>query len=107
MRCASSRSHNSHFGCSNIKPYRKADIAVFLTDGFDNKIYPTTVPSDTAWYHLQGYTALSPEIVLKLPQRYEAKAKTSLRLWYGEDLLGVSTNDNGGTACVEIYGWPN
>ena len=30
-------------------------------------------------------------------------SEQELRLWYGEDIMNLSEEDNGGTVCVNVY----
>ena len=107
VRCASDSYRNSNFGCLS-RPPQKADITVILTDSADTMIYPDTPPGNTDFaYHLEGYTCMSPEIVLELKKPFKVNAGETLRIWYGEDLSGSnSSSDNSGTSCVDVYAWP-
>lgn len=52
---------------------------------------------------LPPYESFSPEIILPRFSPYQAAAGTTLRLWYGEDLVDFTESDNDGSVCCDVY----
>ena len=56
------------------------------------------------WYKIPGYNSVSPELILSvLSTPNWISSEQELLLWYGEDLVNFSEEDNGGTVCVNVY----
>ena len=55
-------------------------------------------------YTLPGYDAQSSEIVFSgFPNPLHLSSDEELRLWYWEDLIDQSEQDNGGTSCADVF----
>ena len=62
------------------------------------------------WSEIPGYNSNSPRLVMSSmipllgsqPTLY-VRAGEPLRLWYGEDLVGYTENDNGGKVCCDVH----
>ena len=56
------------------------------------------------FYSLDGTTHTSRELVFaNLTNKVSVSRNQELRIWYGQDWIGCSKNDNNGTTCVDVY----
>ena len=82
-------------------------LSIHSTEWFDRILLPPkqflTIPS-LEWYKIPGYNSVSPELILSvLSTPNWISSEQELHLWYGEDLVNFSEEDNGGTVCVNVY----
>ena len=57
-------------------------------------------------YILNGTTHTSPELVFPdLPNKVYISRNQELQIWYGQDWIDWSENNNYGTTCVDVYAW--
>ena len=102
----SSGKHFSYWGCAPSTP-TLATLAVILTDQNNQILAPeVSLIKSGGGYQLTGYTSSSSVVVFcpsKKPRVHCVRAGTELRLWYGEDLKGVTESDNGGKTCADVY----
>lgn len=62
--------------------------------------------SPTMWYALPGFHPDSPFLVFHDFANPEfVQYGQEVEIWYGEDLQGVSEDDNDGKSCVEVFAW--
>jgi len=97
----------SYWGCRGILFYSVENINIVITTASNQALLPPDhfiVDHGTKWSNLPGYTSVSPELVLSFFNPYSVSPGQELRLWYGEDLMNALAEDNGGRACVDIYG---
>ena len=90
----------SYWGCGNT------DINVVITTATNRVLLSLDqfITNHTLiWSRFPVYSSISPELVLSFFDPYSVQSGQELRLWYGEDLMNVGEEDNGGTACVDIY----
>ena len=99
----------SKWGCGNHpsdQSYRCDALNVVITDSNNTLIVPSN-PKWTRvegyWYTLQEFNCDSPCIVLNTSSPYRVSSAAPLRVWYGELLKSFKTNDNDGTACIDVY----
>ena len=60
---------------------------------------------NTPWYTMNGFSSDSSSLIFTTgASPYGIHSSTVLRVWYGEDLYDSTEGDNGGQACVNIYG---
>ena len=89
--------------CCNIQNH----IGTFVTDANNNILFPgpsVTLISPKISYILPGFTGMSDSVnFVENSKRVWVDAGQELRIWYGEDLVGYTESDNGGTHCVEVY----
>ena len=98
-------SYWSYWGCGTFSFGDKINIVI--TNASDHILLPPSqfiVDNGTPWSKIPGYTSVSPELVLSFINPYSVSSGQELRLWYGEDLMNALEEDNGGRACVDIYG---
>jgi len=107
ISCAPGEKYKTHWGCI----YPGVDIGVFITDKENKKVFPkyATYPVSPdwfkqAWYFLPGYNAMSPKLVftdISTPM-YVFEGQ-ELRIWYGEDLINISEENDSGVSCADVY----
>ena len=57
-------------------------------------------------YSLNGITHTTPELVFPdLPNKVSLSRNQELQIWYGQDWIDHSEDNNGGTTCVDVYAW--
>ena len=96
----------SFWGCGN-RPSVRQKLNVIITTSSNSIITPVSpFLSDYPgkWYYLPGYDSFTPEIILPRFTPYSVSGGQSLRLWYGEDLVGYTEGDNAGWVCCDVYG---
>ena len=94
----------SYWGCGDKM---QAQVSVTITTTANRILLPPkqflTIPS-LEWYKIPGYNSVSPELILSvLSTPNWISSDQELLLWYGEDLVNFSEEDNGGTVCVNEY----
>ena len=94
----------SYWGCGDKM---QAQVSVTITTTANRILLPPkqflTIPS-LEWYKIPGYNSVSPELILSvLSTPNWISSEQELLLWYGEDLVNFSEDDNGGTVCVNVY----
>ncbi|XP_046850235.1 uncharacterized protein LOC124443759 [Xenia sp. Carnegie-2017] len=79
---------------------------VIITDSKNKRIFPApsliTPTTDGNWYSLPGYTENSPSITFAVPGYQWLYHGQIFRIWYGEDLLGYTEQDNQGRTCMNV-----
>ncbi|XP_044177149.1 uncharacterized protein LOC114970458 [Acropora millepora] len=92
----------SYWGCGP----NRAGLLTLVTDQKNNILAPeaSSVNRKTGGYSLAGYTSSSSALVFCAAKKPHCVfAKSELRLWYGEDLFGITESDNGGRTCADVY----
>ena len=57
-------------------------------------------------YFLNGTTHKSPELVFpELSNKVYVSRNQELQIWYGQDWIDWSEDNNNGTASVDVYAW--
>jgi len=99
-------SHWSFWGCGS-HPSSKYYVDVTITTSTNTIISPPSpILKDQRarlWFELPGYNSFSPEIILPRFSPYSVSSGQELRLWYGEDLVDFTENDNAGWICCNVY----
>ena len=76
-------------------------IDTILTDKDNKVVYPEDQKAH--YYRLPGFTGNSPELVLTLTSPLVVTAGQEYRLWYWEDLINSSEEDNKpGPSCMKV-----
>ena len=80
---------------------------IYITDEVNRVILPKhpTQATRDGFYDLIGYHENKKELILVdrgSAQVYGYKGMP-LKVWYGEDLLQQSEQDNSGTSCADVY----
>ena len=102
----------SYWGCGeNPRSGLKNQVNVVITTSANQDILPPReflgdkkVLKKLKWHKIPGFNSLSPELVLSVMSTpYWIADNHELRVWYGEDLMNSSEEDNGGTVCADVY----
>ena len=95
--------YSSNWGCQ----YKLNKLQMTVTDYKKRIIYPAPrlVSRDNlGFYEIPGFNLNSPELVLSdFGNPTFLKGGDMLKIWYGEDLLDVSEQDNHGRTCMDVY----
>ena len=101
--------HWSYWGCAH-RTSTKNQINVVITDAHNHIILPPNqliVTGSLAagkWYYDVGYSSLSPELVLSVfSHPLHVSSGQEFRVWYGEDLVNHTEQDNDGKVCSDVY----
>ena len=102
----------SYWGCGE-NPWSglKNQVNVVITTSANQDILPPSeflgdkkLLKKLKWHKIPGFNSLSPELVLSVMSTpYWIADNHELRVWYGEDLVNSSEEDNGGTVCADVY----
>ena len=58
------------------------------------------------FYTINGTQHTSPELAYHdLPNPLSVSRDQEFQIWYGQDWIHCSENDNDGTTCVDVYAW--
>ena len=98
-------SYWSYWGCGLYRG-GLGKINVVITNSENQVILPPSefiVNDGAKWSRIPGYDSLSTELVLSFFSPSQVDYHQELRVWYGEDLMNAGEEDNGGTACVDVY----
>ena len=92
--------YKSNWGCGSW--FGHHEILVIITDQWNRKIFPTSTLSQ--FYTVRGYDSKSNVLVLSdYTNQMDGTVGLELRIWYSEDLMGVSESDNIGVSCADVY----
>ena len=106
----------SYWGCTNQKAYGNNGLMTIITNSKKEALLPP--PKDLKarnlfknsvkkhFYSLNGSTHKSPELVFRdLPNKVSVSRGQGLQIWYGQDWIDWSENNNNGKTCVDVYAW--
>lgn len=113
VRCATSSSYDSKWGCYQQPDTLQNPLNVVITDLANHVIFPLQkyIRNKGLWYYLPATDPLySKELVFtNYLDPFYLQAYSRLRIWYGEDLRDWYNKDNHGRVCVNVYahmmGW--
>ena len=58
------------------------------------------------YYSINGTHHTSPELVYRdLPNPLSVSRDQELQIWYGQDWIDLSEENNNGKTCVDVYAW--
>ena len=102
----------SYWGCTHEAGYGNNALMIIITNSDENAVLPPArdlKASDVNinhFYALDGITHNSPELVFRdLPNQLSVSRSQELQIWYGQDWIGHTEDNNSGTACVDVYAW--
>ena len=74
---------------------------------YPNNTFMTIITNDKEhFYVLDGVNQGSPELILgNLSRPLSLLKDQQLQIWYGQDWVDCSENNNNGTSCVDIFAW--
>ena len=104
----------SYWGCrSNY--YGNNSLLTIITNASKESLLPPAgdLRKANGWcfnkphfYSLSGTTHKSPELVFSdLSNPLSVSRNQELQIWYGQDWMDCSENNNYGTTCVDVYAW--
>ncbi|XP_022809477.1 uncharacterized protein LOC111346456 isoform X2 [Stylophora pistillata] len=103
----------SYWGCTNLA--YKDNLMTFITDDKKNAILPpaenlTKAGSECGFkkyfYSLDGSSLNSSELVFRnLSNPFSVSRSQEMQIWYGQDLVDCSEDNNKGKTCVDVYAW--
>lgn len=99
--------HWSYWGCGITRSDLRDHVNIVITTTSNTMILPPNqfiTGEETKWSKVPGYNSLSPELVLSvLKDPHLLSSGQKLLLKYGEDMVGLSEEDNGGNVCCDVY----
>ncbi|XP_015760568.1 PREDICTED: uncharacterized protein LOC107339770 [Acropora digitifera] len=99
VTCDVQRNAWSKWGCDT--PGMGQYIAVFLTDAHNTILLPM---GQSSRYTIPGFDVQSSEIVFSgFPNPLHLSSDKELRLWYWEDRVDGSEQDNDGRSCTDVF----
>ena len=108
--------NDSYWGCANnnyankmMTIITKANGEAFLPPAEDlegRNIKNKTCFNKKHCYSLKGFGHKSPELVLPNPPSPLSLSRgQELQIWYGQDWINCSEENNSGSTCVDVYAW--
>ena len=101
----------SNWGCTHAQSHGNN---VLLTTIITNSKKETVLPSagdlnanyNHHSYHINGITHTSPELVFPdPPNKVLVSRSQEFQIWFGQDWIDLSEENNSGTTCVDVYAW--
>lgn len=107
VRCAQNPKYNSRWGCYHHPDNKRHPLNVVVTDDDDKVVYPAEkyVMNTGLWYYLPFTDAKrSNQLVFTdYAQPFYLDKYSTIRIWYGEDLMNFANHDNRGRVCVHVW----
>ena len=108
VSCASSvKTSWSYWGCALCGIQDQVNVVITTTADADGILLPPSqliISGGGKWSKIRGYNEISPELVLSfLSQPRSVTSGQEFRLWYGEDLMDHTEDDNDGKVCCDVY----
>ena len=97
VACGPGDEHLSNWACKV-----EERLSTFLTNASNKIIFPQVY--EGKWYKLPGIWSDSTKLTfnnLTVPMRVSIGQQ--FRVWYGEDLINTSENDNRGETCLDVF----
>lgn len=97
--------HWSYWGCAYHGGV-KEKISIAITTSANHILLPASqlIPAANLWTTIPGYDSKTPELVLSFFNHPRPMTSgEELHLWYGEDLVDYTEQDNGGRVCCDVY----
>ena len=102
----------SYWGCTTSPYYNSNSLMTIITNAKKEIILPPAgnlkarTENINHFYILNGTTHTSPELVYNdLPIQVSVSRNQELQLWYTQDWIDWSEDNNDGTTCVDVYAW--
>ena len=104
----------SYWGCTHKPAYGNNGLTTIITNAKKEAILPPAgdlkaigeCNNKKHFYSLNGTNHISPELVLgDLTNEVSMSRNQELQIWYGQDWIGGSEQDNSGATCVDVYMW--
>ena len=104
----------SYWGCRYAPLYGNNGLMTIITNAKKEAILPPagdliahgSCNKNQHFYSLDGVTHTSREHVYRdLPDKVSVSRKQEMQIWYGQDWIDCSEDENSGTTCVDVYAW--
>ena len=102
----------SYWGCTHVDGYGSNALMTIITTTDGNATLPPAgdlKASDVKinhFYNLDGTTHTSSELVFPdLANKVSVSRGQELQIWYGQDWIDYTEDNNNGTSCVDVYSW--
>ena len=104
---------STFWSCSNINYYPNNTFMTIITNAKREALLPSVENLKTRgcngkehFYILDGFYQGSPELILgNLSRPLSLLKDQQLQIWYGQDWVDCSEDNNSGTSCVDIFAW--
>ena len=100
------------WSCSNVNYYESNTFMTIITNAKREALLPssenlkTRSSGEKEFYTLDGVNQRSPELILgNLSRPLNLLKDQQLQIWYGQDWVDSSEDNNSGTTCVDIFAW--
>ena len=108
VSCASSATTGwSHWGCGICWTENQLNVVITTIANGKGILLPPSqfmISAGGKWYKIRGYSDMSPELVLSFfSHPHSVTSGQELRVWYGEDLMDSSEDNNDGRVCCDVY----
>lgn len=79
-------------------------MGVAVTDDANAIVYPKGLPQHNGFYRLVGYNAKRSILAfVDFTTPMYAQSGQEMRIWYLQDLMNFSEDNNSGVACANVY----
>jgi len=98
--------YKSTFGCNGpaTSYYNKNTVGVVITDDKNDIIFPRRTVFTKGFYSLPGYESTGKTLAFTdYSSPMYARQDLELRIWYREDLIDYTEDENDGVVCVKVY----
>ena len=102
----------SYWGCTHVAGYGTNALMTFITNTEGEAVLPPAgelKASDVNinhFYILDGNTHSSSELVFPdLAKKVSVSRGQELQIWYGQDWIDYTEDNNSGATCVDVYAW--
>ncbi|XP_078344738.1 uncharacterized protein LOC144630275 [Oculina patagonica] len=102
----------SYWGCRNLASYGNNGLLTIITNAKKEAVLPPAGDLQSGcgnkrhYYSLDGTSHTSPELVFRdLSNPLTVSRKEELQIWYGQDWIDCSDDNNSGKTCVDVYAW--
>ncbi|XP_067037071.1 uncharacterized protein [Acropora muricata] len=106
------RDPSTFWSCSYVNFYPKNSFMTIITNSNREALLPSQEKlqsgpcSKKHYYVLEGVNQGSPELILgNLSKPLSLLKDQQLQIWYGQDWVDCSEDNNNGTTCVDIFAW--
>ena len=104
---------STFWSCGNINYYPNNTFMTIITNAKGEALLPSVenikahgCDDKEHFYVLDGVNQGSPELILgNLSRPLSLLKDQQLQIWYGQDWVDCSENNNNGTSCVDIFAW--
>ena len=104
----------SYWGCRNVGSYGNDGLMTIITNANKTCLLPPVedlkaeswCKNKKYFYNLSGTSHNSTELVFRnLSIPLSVSRNQELQIWYGQDWVDCSEDNNSGTTCVDVYAW--